>query len=141
VRTLAEGEGRYNPIGYHLGTVWPFDSSIVAWGLRRYGFKEEAAQIAAGILDAAEFFEGRLPEAFGGYERSVTHYPVQYPTACSPQAWSPARRCSCSGRCSASNRSTSTSWSTPPYRSGSGDSSFSTSQGAGGGSTPSAAVA
>jgi glycogen debranching enzyme len=88
VRTLAEGEGRYNPIGYHVGTVWPFDNSFVAWGLRNYGFKEEAARVAAGILDAAEFFEGRLPEAFGGYERSVTRYPVQYPTACSPQAWS-----------------------------------------------------
>jgi glycogen debranching enzyme len=88
IRTLAEGEGRYNPIGYHVGTVWPFDNSFIAWGLRRYGFKEEAAQIAAGILDAAEFFDGRLPEAFGGYERGVTKYPVQYPTACSPQAWS-----------------------------------------------------
>ena len=54
----------------------------------RYGFKEEAARIAAGILDAADFFAGRLPEAFGGYERGVTKYPVQYPTACSPQAWS-----------------------------------------------------
>ena len=53
VRTLAEGEGRYNPIGYHVGTVWPFDNSFIAWGLRRYGFKDEAAQIAAGILDAA----------------------------------------------------------------------------------------
>jgi glycogen debranching enzyme len=88
VRTLAEGEGRYNPIGYHVGTVWPFDTSFIAWGLRRYGFKEEAAQLAAGILDAAELFGGRLPEAFGGYERGVTKYPVQYPTACSPQAWS-----------------------------------------------------
>jgi glycogen debranching enzyme len=88
VRTLAEGEGRYNPIGYHVGTVWPFDNSFIAWGLRRYGFKEEAAQIAAGILEAADFFDGRLPEAFGGYERSLTRYPVQYPTACSPQAWS-----------------------------------------------------
>jgi glycogen debranching enzyme len=88
VRTLAEGEGRYNPIGYHVGTVWPFDNSFIAWGLRRYGFKEEAARIASGILDAAEFFQGRLPEAFGGYERGVTKYPVQYPTACSPQAWS-----------------------------------------------------
>jgi glycogen debranching enzyme len=88
VRTLAEGEARYNPIGYHVGTVWPFDNSFIAWGLRRYGFKEEAAEIAAGILDAAAFFLGRLPEAFGGYERGVTKYPVQYPTACSPQAWS-----------------------------------------------------
>jgi len=88
VRTLAEGEGRYNPIGYHVGTVWPFDNSFIAWGLRRYGFKDEAATIAEGILDAAGFFDGRLPEAFGGYERSLTKYPVQYPTACSPQAWS-----------------------------------------------------
>jgi glycogen debranching enzyme len=88
VRTLAEGEGRYNPIGYHVGTVWPFDNSFIAWGLRRYGFKEEAARIASGILDAAEYFQGRLPEAFGGYERGLTKYPVQYPTACSPQAWS-----------------------------------------------------
>jgi glycogen debranching enzyme len=88
VRTLAEGEGRYNPIGYHVGTVWPFDNSFIAWGLRRYGFKEEAATIAAGILEAAEFFDGRLPEAFGGYDRPQTKYPVQYPTACSPQAWS-----------------------------------------------------
>jgi glycogen debranching enzyme len=88
VRTLAEGEGRFNPIGYHVGTVWPFDNSFIAWGLRRYGFKQEAAQIAAGILNAAALFGGRLPEAFGGYERAATKYPVEYPTACSPQAWS-----------------------------------------------------
>jgi glycogen debranching enzyme len=88
VRTMAVGEGRYNPIGYHVGTVWPFDNSFIAWGLRRYGFKEEAAIVAAGILEAAEFFDGRLPEAFGGYPRDMTKYPVQYPTACSPQAWS-----------------------------------------------------
>jgi glycogen debranching enzyme len=88
VRTLAEGEARYNPIGYHVGTVWPFDNSFIAWGLRRYGFKDEAAHLVAGILQAAEVFDGRLPEAFGGYQRSLTRYPVEYPTACSPQAWS-----------------------------------------------------
>ncbi|MDR2986143.1 MAG: amylo-alpha-1,6-glucosidase, partial [Nocardiopsaceae bacterium] len=88
VRTLAEGEARYNPIGYHTGTVWPFDNSFIAWGLRRYGFREEAAAIAGGIMQAAEVFDGRLPEAFGGYSRTMTGYPVQYPTACSPQAWS-----------------------------------------------------
>jgi glycogen debranching enzyme len=79
VRTMAEGEARYNPIGYHVGTVW---------GLRRSGFKEEAACVVAGIMEAAEVFHGRLPEAFGGYARKTTMYPVQYPTACSPQAWS-----------------------------------------------------
>ncbi|MFD0783894.1 glycogen debranching N-terminal domain-containing protein [Micromonospora azadirachtae] len=88
VRTLAEGEIRYNPIGYHNGTIWPFDNSFIAWGLRRYGFAEEAAIIASGILDAATYFSGRLPEAFGGYHRDLTKFPVEYPTACSPQAWS-----------------------------------------------------
>ena len=88
VRTLAEGEVRYNPIGYHNGTIWPFDNSFIAWGLRRYGFTEEAAAIASGILDAATYFDGRLPEAFGGYPREQTKFPVEYPTACSPQAWS-----------------------------------------------------
>ena len=88
VRTMAEGEARYNPIGYHVGTVWPFDNSFIAWGLRRYGFKEEAACVVAGVMEAAEVFKGRLPEAFGGYPRMTTRYPVQYPTACSPQAWS-----------------------------------------------------
>ncbi|HKX66190.1 MAG TPA: glycogen debranching N-terminal domain-containing protein [Intrasporangium sp.] len=88
IRTLAVGEARYNPIGYHNGTIWPFDSSFVAWGLRRYGYKDEAALVAAGILEASRFFDGRLPEAFGGYPKSMTKFPVQYPTACSPQAWS-----------------------------------------------------
>ncbi|MEV5765578.1 glycogen debranching N-terminal domain-containing protein [Micromonospora sp. NPDC052213] len=88
VRTLAEGEVRYNPVGYHNGTIWPFDNSFIAWGLRRYGFAEEAAVIASGILDASTYFQGRLPEAFGGYPRELTKFPVEYPTACSPQAWS-----------------------------------------------------
>ena len=43
VRTLAEGQGRYNPIGYHVGTVWPFDNAFIAWGLRRYGFTRRPA--------------------------------------------------------------------------------------------------
>ena len=68
VRTLAEGEGRYNAIGYHVGTTWPFDNSFIAWGLQRYGFKDEAAQVASRILDAAAIFDGRLPEAFGRLE-------------------------------------------------------------------------
>ena len=70
VRTLAEGEARYNPIGYHVGTVWPFDNSFIAWGLRRYGFKEEAAHVGAGILEAAEVFDG--PPA-----RGVRRLPAQ----------------------------------------------------------------
>jgi glycogen debranching enzyme len=87
VRTMATTEGGYNPIGYHVGTVWPHDNSFVAWGLARYGYQEEAACLAAGIFEAAPYFHDRLPEAFAGYPREETQFPVEYPTACSPQAW------------------------------------------------------
>jgi glycogen debranching enzyme len=87
VRTMAAGEGGYNPIGYHNGTVWPHDNSLIALGLVRYGYREQAATVAAGLLEAAPYFEHRLPEAFAGYRRERTSFPVEYPTACSPQAW------------------------------------------------------
>lgn len=87
IRTMAEGEGGYNPIEYHNGTVWPHDCSIIAAGLARYGFRKEAAQVVAGIFESSIFFRYRLPEVFAGYERTKTRFPVQYPTACLPQAW------------------------------------------------------
>jgi glycogen debranching enzyme len=84
---MAVGDGGYSPIGYHVGAVWPHDTSIIAWGLRKAGYPREAAQLALATLDAAEFFDGRLPEAFAGHPREMTEFPVEYPTACSPQAW------------------------------------------------------
>jgi glycogen debranching enzyme len=87
VRTMAEGEAGYNPIEYHNGTVWPHDNSFIAAGLRRYGYTEEAARLSFAILEAATYFEWRLPEVFAGYARSFTGVPVEYPTASSPQAW------------------------------------------------------
>jgi glycogen debranching enzyme len=87
VRTLADSEGGYNPIGYHVGTIWPHDNSIIALGLNRAGYREQSSRIAAGILQAAVYFKHRLPEAFAGYPRERTRFPVEYPTACSPQAW------------------------------------------------------
>jgi glycogen debranching enzyme len=87
IRTLSTADRGYNPIGYHLGTVWPHDSAIGALGLARYGFREESNRIALALLDAAAFSDHRLPEAFSGYPRSFARFPVPYPTACSPQAW------------------------------------------------------
>jgi glycogen debranching enzyme len=87
VRTMAVGDGGYNPIGYHNGTVWPHDNSLIAQGLYRYGYRDEAARIALATLEAAAYFRHRLPEVFAGYPREATLFPVEYPTACSPQAW------------------------------------------------------
>jgi len=87
IRTMAEGEGGYNPIEYHNGTVWPHDCSIIAAGLARYGYRSDASDIVAGIFEASIAFRSRLPEVFAGYERTKTRFPVEYPTACLPQAW------------------------------------------------------
>jgi glycogen debranching enzyme len=87
IRTMAETEGGYNPIEYHKGTVWPHDNSLIAAGLRRYAHGDEAARQSFMILEAATSFDWRLPEVFAGYPRALTQFPVQYPTASSPQAW------------------------------------------------------
>jgi glycogen debranching enzyme len=88
IRTFAEGQRRFNPIGYHLGTVWPHDNSLIAAGFRRYGFDGAALRIFSSMLEAAmPFEETRLPEAFAGFPRAAFGAPVRYPVACHPQAW------------------------------------------------------
>jgi glycogen debranching enzyme len=87
VRTLGAHEAGYNPLGYHTGTVWPHENSLIAAGLARYGHREAARTIAAAMLRAAPYFEHRLPEVFAGYPASVTTVPVAFPTASRPQAW------------------------------------------------------
>lgn len=90
IRTLGSDMGAYNPVSYHNGSVWPHDSALVATGMMRYGFVDEAKKLANGILEAAGHFDGQLPELFCGFDRSEFHGPVPYPTACSPQAWAAA---------------------------------------------------
>jgi glycogen debranching enzyme len=88
VRTLGARETGYNPLGYHTGTVWPHDNSLIAAGLARYGHRDAATKIAGSILSAAPHFEHRLPEVFAGYPATLTTVPVAFPTASRPQAWS-----------------------------------------------------
>jgi glycogen debranching enzyme len=87
VRTLSAREAGYNPLGYHTGTVWPHDNSLIVAGLARYGHNEAAARLACAILSAAPHFEHRLPEVFAGYPAELTSVPVAYPSASRPQAW------------------------------------------------------
>lgn len=90
VRTLASNMGAYNPVSYHNGSVWPHDNALIAAGLMRYGFVEEASKIATGLFAAATHFDGQLPELFCGFDRETYGEPVPYPTSCSPQAWASA---------------------------------------------------
>lgn len=88
VRTLSTQERRYNPVGYHLGTVWPHDNALLCAGCRQYGEDDAALRIFAAIAEAAMHFRHhRLPEAMAGFSREDFQAPVHYPVACHPQAW------------------------------------------------------
>jgi glycogen debranching enzyme len=91
VRTVADCEGLYNPMGYHTGSVWPHDNALIAQGLARYGLADQALQIWTGLFEAGLYFDlHRMPELFCGFAQERGEGPVLYPVACAPQAWSAA---------------------------------------------------
>ena len=88
IRTLSTVHPSYNPLSYHLGTVWPVENATIAFGLRRFGFDERAVDLAKATIDLASLFElGRIPECVGGYARSEFTQPGAYPRANPLQAW------------------------------------------------------
>ena len=87
LRTLSRRMGGYNPISYHVGSVWPHDTAIACEGLRRYGLDGAALKLADDLISAMALFDHRLPELFGGHDREPGDTPTPYPTACRPQAW------------------------------------------------------
>lgn len=88
IRTLSSNNPAYNPLSYQRGSVWPHDNGIIALGLKRYGFADEANQVAEGIFAAAQHFDSyRLPELFAGLPRHPEGFPVPYMRANVPQAW------------------------------------------------------
>lgn len=88
IRTLSSQSSRYNPMGYHLGSIWPHDNAIIGMGFKRYGFEAELNELATAIYDTCRNFDYyRLPELFCGSPRTLHNRPVRYPVACRPQAW------------------------------------------------------
>ncbi len=91
LRTLSSSSRAYNPMSYHNGSVWPHDNAIAASGLKRYGFRREAEQIATALFDVAvRARDYRLPELYCGFHRGASNAVVAYPVACIPQAWAAA---------------------------------------------------
>ena len=88
IRTLSADHPSFNPYNYQTGAVWPHDNSLIALGMRRYGFAAEAAAVARDISAAAShFLLSQLPELYAGLQRDPTSFPVQYVGANVPQAW------------------------------------------------------
>jgi glycogen debranching enzyme len=88
IRTLTSTHPSYNPIGYHLGSVWPVENATIGFGLRRYGFDVRFLDLMQAMLDLASLYQGgRVPECVGGYARAEFPHPGAYPQANAPQAW------------------------------------------------------
>ena len=86
----------FNPYNYQTGAVWPHDNSLIAMGMRRYGFAAEAAAVARDISGAAShFLLNQSPELYGGLRRESTRFPVPYLGANVPQAWAAGAPCCC----------------------------------------------
>jgi glycogen debranching enzyme len=88
IRTMSRSAAAYNPMSYHNGSVWPHDNALIAAGLKRYGFVDLTNRVATALFEAAATMDYlRLPELFCGFIRRTPARPVEYPVACSPQAW------------------------------------------------------
>ncbi len=90
IRTMSELEPNFNPMSYHNGSIWPHDNSLIAAGLKRYGYDEAVCQLFTELYEAGLRFGGyRLPELYCGFDRDRRYQsmPAQYPVSCSPQAW------------------------------------------------------
>jgi len=88
IRTLSSKSPAYNPLSYHLGSVWAVENGTILFGLRRFGFNAEALRLARALYDLALLWRGhRIPECVGGYDRQEASHPGAFPQANVPQSW------------------------------------------------------
>jgi glycogen debranching enzyme len=88
IRTLSADHAAYNPVGYHLGSVWAVENATIAFGLRRFGFDARALDVTRALFDLAALYpEYRIPETVGGYARGDVPFPGAYPRTNTPQLW------------------------------------------------------
>jgi glycogen debranching enzyme len=88
VRTLSTNDRSYNPLEYHLGSVWAVENATIVFGLARFGFRQRAAELAEGLFALTQLYpDYRIPETVGGYPRGDRPFPGAYPRSNTPQLW------------------------------------------------------
>jgi glycogen debranching enzyme len=88
IRTHSSAHPSYNPISYHLGSVWAVENATTAFGLRRYGLDARTLDLFEAMVGLAMLYDDyRVPECVGGYVRAEFPHPGAYPRANAPQAW------------------------------------------------------
>jgi len=84
IRTHSQAEPDFDAQSYHLGSVWPHDNWIIAWGLKKLGYEREYQRVKDAIVSAYKKI-GFLPEFYGVIEGKITLQLKKKP--CYPQAW------------------------------------------------------
>ncbi len=90
LRTMSTLDKGFSPLSYHCGSIWPHDTAIALLGLSAAGADAAAEGLVTRLLRAAEAFDYRLPELYGGDAMTDVRWPVPHPGACRPQAWAAA---------------------------------------------------
>ncbi|MFC9286244.1 glycogen debranching N-terminal domain-containing protein [Streptomyces sp. NPDC057052] len=86
LRGLGVREAGHNPFGHRGGAVRVHETAIGVSGLAAAGYEKEAGSLLRGVLAAAEAFGHRLPEMYGGEQRTEGSAPLPHPAACRPAA-------------------------------------------------------
>jgi glycogen debranching enzyme len=90
IRTVSSRSSHFDPRSYHNGSVWPHDTAILAEGLEKWGYSDEARRVRQSLLHAYSHFSTPI-ELFAYYRGRFREY--QNPSgggACRVQAWSAA---------------------------------------------------
>ncbi len=82
IRTHTESNSDFDPMSYHLGSIWPHDNWIIAQGLKKYGYQKEYNMIRNALLKVYKRL-GKIPELYTVEKGKLKEIPI----ACSPQAW------------------------------------------------------
>ncbi len=84
IRTHSIKSKFFDPLSYHLGSVWPHDNWLIAQGLKKLGYKKEYREIKKALLRAYKRL-GLIPEFYAVLDGKITLKTRQTP--CYPQAW------------------------------------------------------
>ena len=87
IRTHSIYEKNFNPLSYHLGSIWPHDNWIIAQGLKNLGYQDEYNKIKTALLRAFEKI-GYLPEYYGVINNTIYINDLKDKPPDYPQAWS-----------------------------------------------------
>ena len=89
IRTHSNLEEDFDPLSYHLGSIWPHDNWIIAQGLKKLGYQNEYDKIKEAIIRAYKEI-GYLPEYYTEIDGKIIFKGFKEKEPDYPQAWSTA---------------------------------------------------